>query len=372
MANGNMNGAVMILYALELKASVLEISLIAASGAYVSVLSRIGLGLLSDKLGRKPILMLGLLSGSVASLLCSLSYSPLPLIVANIFEGLRWSAYFSNGLALIADISPESDRTKSITAFTLVSSAGLLIGPAFASVMLLSVSIRQLFYFSTALSFAVLFVASSVIPSPRVQKSATGVRGSLMAIFKRREILLASWLISLYFFVEVAVFTFIPVFASEVIGLSESQVTLISTLRASMMTGVRFFVTKLENLAGRKRLLLITSLGFLASSPLMGISNSWVQIALFSAIFGAAQGASFPLMMLTVNDAADSSERGLANAACLAIGDLAGAFSPIVMGAAVENSGLTMMFALTGIPIMALLVSATRLPSPKSGVSSAE
>jgi MFS family permease len=373
MANGNMNSAVMILFALELKATVLEISLIAASGAYVSILSRIGLGLLSDRLGRKPILMVGLTSGSVASLLCSLSYTPLLLIVANIFEGLRWSAYFSNGLALVADVSSDSERARSITAFTLASSAGLLLGPAFATVALLFISIRQLFYISTAISLAVVIAAQRFMPAPPVQKYEAGVRGSLRSVFKKRTILLAGWLISLYFFVELAVSTFVPVFATTVIGLSESQVTILSTLRAMMMTFVRFFVTRLERRFGRRRLLLITSLGFLASSPLIGLSGSFLQIAVLSLVFGAAQGASFPLMILAINESTDPSERGVANALCLAIGDLAGALSPLAMGAVVETLGITPMFALTSVPVLLLIISEVRLPAgPLSEGSSGE
>ena len=69
MTNSNMTWAILVLFAIELEASVFEIGLIVAARAYISVVSRLLFGMFSDRFGRRPIMMFGLLAGLLSALL---------------------------------------------------------------------------------------------------------------------------------------------------------------------------------------------------------------------------------------------------------------------------------------------------------------
>lgn len=122
-------------------------------------------GFLSDRLGRKPVITLGLILFAIGSLIGALSTSIYGMIFARILQGT--GAIGSVLIALLADLTPDEQRTKAMAVI------GVTIGLSFSLAMVISPAITHafglsgIFYFTTLLAITGLLLLHLVIPSPK-------------------------------------------------------------------------------------------------------------------------------------------------------------------------------------------------------------
>lgn len=137
-----------------------------ALGAYglSQGLLQIPFGMLSDRVGRKPMITIGLLLFALGSLFGALTDSIYGMIAARIIQGM--GAIGSVLIALLADLTPEQERTKAMAvigaSIGLSFSIALLISPAMTS----HYGFASIFYFASVLSFVGLLLLHTLIPSP--------------------------------------------------------------------------------------------------------------------------------------------------------------------------------------------------------------
>ncbi len=124
-------------------------------------------GFLSDRIGRKPVITLGLILFAVGSLMGAFTHSIYGMIIARILQGM--GAIGSVLIALLADLTPDTHRTKSMAVI------GSTIGLSFSLAMVISPTLTQhgglssLFYLTAILAGMGLILLHAVIPTPKRQ-----------------------------------------------------------------------------------------------------------------------------------------------------------------------------------------------------------
>ncbi len=131
------------------------------------------LGLLSDRIGRRPVLLISLFGLGVDFLFMAIAPSLAWLFVGRILNGMT-AASFSTANAYLADITPPDRRAK---AFGLIGSAfsfGFLVGPVLGG-LLGDISLRLPFMVAAGLTFAnwlygLLILPESLPPERRMKR----------------------------------------------------------------------------------------------------------------------------------------------------------------------------------------------------------
>jgi len=137
------------------------------------------LGRLSDKFGRRPVILASLLGTAVSSLLIGLANSVLLLFIARILNGISGASY-STAQAYVADITTPQTRARGMGLIGAAFGIGFVIGPAFGALFAL-IDHRVPFFAAALLALANLLIAWKRLPEPERKRAPLTSRRVLMA-----------------------------------------------------------------------------------------------------------------------------------------------------------------------------------------------
>lgn len=120
-------------------------------------------GRLSDRYGRKPILMVGVLGNAIASLLFGLSTQLWMLFFSRILAGILSSATLPTAMAYIGDSTSDEDRGGGMGIIGAAMGVGMVLGPGFAG-WLATYSLSWPFFIAAGLSLATMVLIYLILP----------------------------------------------------------------------------------------------------------------------------------------------------------------------------------------------------------------
>jgi DHA1 family multidrug resistance protein-like MFS transporter len=158
-----------------------ELGLLMATFATMQFIFAPFWGGLSDRHGRKPIIMLGVLGNALSQLLFGLSTELWMLFATRALAGILSSATLPTAMAYIGDTSSHQDRAGRMGMIGAAMGVGMVIGPGIGG-WLAGYSLSAPFFAASALSLVVLvlvllLVPESLPPAARTH-AARGARGS--------------------------------------------------------------------------------------------------------------------------------------------------------------------------------------------------
>lgn len=167
-------------YVQEMGAGGQQLGLLIAIAALLELLCSPLWGGLSDRVGRKPVLLLGLLGYSLSSLLFGLSTQLWMLFASRALSGLLSSATSAAALAYVSDSTSERDRGGGLGMLGAAIGLGLILGPA-AGGWLGSQSLSLPFFIAAGASLLALGLSALWLPES-LPAEARGAAGAVRTI----------------------------------------------------------------------------------------------------------------------------------------------------------------------------------------------
>lgn len=133
-------------------------------------------GRLSDRVGRKPILVGSLIGDAVFYTMFGLSHTLPMLFTARILAGIFSSATLAVAQAYAADVTPPSYRAQGLGMIGASFGVGFILGPA-AGGLLGKISLGTPLFFAAGLALVNLAYIVKFLPESRVPGSADAVTG---------------------------------------------------------------------------------------------------------------------------------------------------------------------------------------------------
>ena len=120
------------------------------------------LGALSDRIGRRPVLIVSLIGSAIGWVLFGLGGALWVLFFARIVDGLT-AGDMSVAFAYLADITAPEDRARRFGLAGAIGGVGFLVGPAIGG-LLASVSLAAPMFAAAAVSVLTAILAAVVLP----------------------------------------------------------------------------------------------------------------------------------------------------------------------------------------------------------------
>jgi DHA1 family tetracycline resistance protein-like MFS transporter len=322
------------LYAQRFQATEWQIGLLLASYSFMQFLASPLLGWLSDRYGRKPVLLCSLIGSALGYVLMANAISLMMLFAARILAGIS-GASVGTASAYIADITPPENRSKRIGLIGAAFGVGFVLGPAIGGI-LSHFSVVAPFWFSAILSILNAIVMWIVLPEP--ERHAVRQQGpvNLEEIFKQA----GSWrlgVIAVTYFIGIAGFAIVTVIYAQVsnrrFDLNQSQISYIFVMMG--LIGALIQGGAIGRLAARfgDVNLAITGFAVMAVSMIaMPLAHSVPVFLLFSAGLAMGNSLSQPTMSAIASKGASPALQGRVLGVVQSAGSLGRVFGPVIAG----------------------------------------
>ncbi len=277
-----------------------ELGLLVASYAIMRLIFGPIWGSLSDRVGRKPILMVGIFGYGITMILFGLATKLWMLFVFRSLSGILSSATSPTTMAYISDSTSEKDRGGGMGTLGAAIGIGTILGPGFGG-LLGGESLSIPFFIAGGMSFLALLLIWLFLPE------SLSVEARRQASHKKRLTASDLWqamvgpigiLLGMAFLVSYAMTTFYSIFGlyalqkfsygTQEVGAIMMVVGMVSALAQGVFTGP--LTRRWGEAAVIKTTLLATALGFIGIS----LGNTFVTFLIAIGFFTLATALLTP------------------------------------------------------------------------------
>jgi len=303
----------------------LIISLFTISAA----ISRPFSGKLSDTIGRKKVMLTGMIVATVVTLLYPVS-GLISFLALRFLHGFSAGFLPTGATALVTDILPENKRGVGMGIWGTFISVGIGFGQIFSSWITQEFGLTYLFFVGSVfalLSGIMIAFIKETLPDP------VPFKGNLLLI-KRSDIIEPD-------VIPAAIVMFCQAISTGIVFVVTPDISafldidnkgwffgfyMISTI------GIRLFASSLSDHIGRRKTLIIGLSFMVAAMTLIGTASEWLQYTIGSVVFGIATGVSSPTLFAWTADLSAPTRRGVGAGTifiALEVGIMAGSFMTI-------------------------------------------
>ncbi|MFN5515296.1 MAG: MFS transporter [Cyanobacteriota bacterium] len=338
-------------YAQKVGASHQQVGLVMGAFAIGLLGSRVWLGQLVDRRGRRAALLIGAFVGTAAPLGYLWGDTVPLLIVIRAFHGVSVAAFTTGFSALVVDLAPPKQRGELIGYMSLAVPVGMALGPALGGYLETALSYEFLFTLSAALGGVALGLIWLIREAPRpIFNAAVGagegvLNRTMLQLLISPGLLIPSLVLLLIGLVFGNLATFLPLFIKE-IPLA-INVGLFYTVAAMTSFIARVWTGQASDLYGRGVFIAGSLVSYIGAMILLGNTYTVPVFLLAAALEGIGAGVLIPMTIALISDRSSLAERGRVFAVCVSGFDVGIALAGPIFGFSQAWLGFRGLFGVT-------------------------
>ena len=342
------------IYADSLGASGLWVGIIFSSFALSRSVLMPFIGKISDRRGRKNILLLGLFAYGAISVGYLLAGSVYSLTVVRLIHGAASAMVVPIAMAYIGELSEKGKEVSHMGNFSISLFLGMGVGPVMGGLLNDTLGFASVFWVMAALSiFAALLIlvllppvirpGSGSVPAPATAQGA-GLRMALQNPWMKA--------VGAFTFISAlsrgSLMVFVPLYGPE-IGLSPSEVGVVISLNIFLMALLQFPCGQLTD-RGNKTALIVAGLLLTAVSiAAVPLSSTFLALLVVSALLGAGGALQQPPLMALTVEAGKEIGMGVSMGAYNSFMSIGMVVTPLMGGYFMDTLGIDAIFYLSGL-----------------------
>jgi len=288
---------VFTLYILDLGASIFQVGLILSLQSFLMIVSRVPLTLLAEKIGKNRMLSVTFIVQATAQILYFLAPSPLWLYFIPLYGIVARGLFNQLAMSMASNMAPSTRQGDALGRYMTFFSMGLFIGPVITSILVASVSYRQLFLVAALFPAMgeVLFLRYATrgdwnrAPEPR-RRPRSSETSSLKAVLRERNVLILTVIRTAYAISNTMFNTLFAIYAVDQLGFSPSLVALLFSAVGFANTLIKLPAGRISDRVGRKNLLLVAFGVIVIDYVAIAYARNIIPLAVSLIVFGACWG----------------------------------------------------------------------------------
>ncbi len=179
---------VISVYAMNLQGATTSIVGIIVGGyALTQMIFQVPFGIMSDKLGRKGTIIVGLILFGLGSILCSVSTDVLTLLLGRLMQGA--GAIGAVVTAMISDLVKEEQRPKAMAmmggSIAMAFAFAMILGPTLGSWL----GVESLFILTAAIAFSSIIILLKAVPNPPKITHTYNKKGAVTSVLFNKNLI---------------------------------------------------------------------------------------------------------------------------------------------------------------------------------------
>ncbi|MGQ9492785.1 MAG: MFS transporter [Anaerolineae bacterium] len=345
------------LYARQLGASLTFIGILSSTVGVTRLVVSMPFGLLSDRVGRKTVVTLGMVSFAIALALFAIAPNAYFLLIGRIIDGIAMVCTFLIGAAYVSDITASEERALAFGLYSTAMGLGFTVGPLVGAAVAVHYGISGSYWAGAIVGLTGAVIAAWCLKDARtdgtvVNDQQHSLWADLQQLMHNRNLIagsLANLLMNMVF--GGAVVNFFPVYAAQ-LGIPQIMINSMFSARALTSTSARLPTGAIASKVSSRIVMLTALIIAVIAMFLLPQTKQRIVLSLLLILEGIAFGSFLTSGQIFVAQHSSADTRGAAVGAYSAAGSLSGIFSPIMLGVVADFAGVQSVFWLTGLLVL--------------------
>lgn len=329
------------LYGEQMHFAVLTTTVIYATYAGGVLFALLAFGRWSDAIGRRPVLLAGVVFALASAVVFLVADSVSLLLVARVLSGLSAGLFTGTGTAAVIEAAPPNWRTRAAAVATVANMGGLGIGPLLAGLLVqYAPAPLQLSFIVHMVLAALAGIAVLIVPETSQRTGRIGVQ-RLSVPAEVRAVFVVASLAAFAGFAVTGLFAAVaPSFVSGVVGIDNRAV-------AGLIASSIFFASALAQIAARNlnpnRAVAIGCALLVVGMALLAVAlqlSSLAGLISAAAVAGIGQGISFSRGLAAVAERTPADRRAEVSSTYFVVAYVAISLPVVGEGVAAQRWGL--------------------------------
>ncbi len=350
------------LYAKSFDVSYTLVSLAISAYAFGRFMADIPSGLLSDKVGRRPLMIWGTIILAATAFLNARATSFIEFLVYRLIQGVGSAMWMTSRSTLLADVLRPDERGRVMGYFQTFQLLGSSAGPVIGGYVAATWGLQSTFYFYALLGLVSLAITYLWIKEPEeiaTKKHLTHFdMPTVRRLLSNRSFSLACLATFTIFFMRTGIRgTMIPLYADGELGLSETEIGAVISYSTIMNLILAVPMGHAIDYYGRKPAIAKSLFVTMLAALVFPNTTDYFTLSLASVLLGVGTSGAGQAPLALATDATLDEPRGISMGLYRLFGDIGFVVGPIILGVIADGMGLRAPFYFTA----ALLLVSTVL-----------